>query len=538
MGTVGAVLSLLVLTSVIVIWALSKQDFAANEAIERKANAIQAHDVIINALRAYQAQADTIINQNSDGKEFAQNAKELQQSITIFAKLADTNEEKAWAVEMEKSALLFVANYQNEILPKVKMLVQSQDAKDKAKLAEEIKALDGKTDTILKTLIDDAEKGIASLVAEGGKAQKEYTQTSAQIKVTLITVSLIACAFGAILGFWVAHGISKGIGRIAADLSAGSEQTASAAGQVSSASQSLAQGASEQAASLEETSSSLEEISSMTRRNADNSQKAKDLATQTRQAADAGASDMQAMTTAMNDIKASSDDIAKIIKTIDEIAFQTNLLALNAAVEAARAGEAGMGFAVVADEVRNLAQRSAQAAKETANKIESAINKSEQGVQISAKVAQGLQEIVTKVRQVDELVAEVALASKEQSQGLGQVNTAVGEMDKVTQATAANAEESAAASEELNAQAETLKESVKQLLSMVGGVANQGIQDHVPAPMEVRSSAKAKASYMPAVKSCRTKKPIAMAHHRESAPISASAKADLEIPMDGDFKNF
>jgi methyl-accepting chemotaxis protein len=130
------------------------------------------------------------------------------------------------------------------------------------------------------------------------------------------------------------------------------------------------------------------------------------------------------------------------------------------------------------------------------------------------------------------------LASKEQSQGLGQVNTAVGEMDKVTQATAANAEESAAASEELNAQAETLKESVKQLLSIVGGVANQGIQDHVPAPMEVRSSAKAKASYMPAAKSCRTKKPMAMAHPRESSPISASAKADLEIPMDGDFKNF
>ena len=153
-----------------------------------------------------------------------------------------------------------------------------------------------------------------------------------------------------------------------------------AAGQVSSASQSLAEGASEQAASLEETSSSLEEMSSMTKRNAENAQKANELAKQARAAADTGVGDMQAMNAAMDAIKASSDDIAKIIKTIDEIAFQTNILALNAAVEAARAGEAGMGFAVVADEVRNLAQRSAQAAKETAAKIEGAVSKTAQGV--------------------------------------------------------------------------------------------------------------------------------------------------------------
>ena len=155
---------------------------------------------------------------------------------------------------------------------------------------------------------------------------------------------------------------------------------------------------------------------------------------------------MQTMAVAMNDIKGSSDEVAKIIKTIDEIAFQTNILALNAAVEAARAGEAGMGFAVVADEVRNLAQRAAPAAKETSGKIETAVTKTTQGVQISAKVAQSLQEIVAKVRQVDELAAEVAAASREQSQGIEQVNTAVTQMDKVTQSSAATAEESASAS--------------------------------------------------------------------------------------------
>ena len=171
----------------------------------------------------------------------------------------------------------------------------------------------------------------------------------------------------------------------------------------------------------------------------------------------------------MDAIKGASDDISKIIKTIDEIAFQTNILALNAAVEAARAGEAGMGFAVVAEEVRNLAQRSAQSAKETAGKIEDSVKKSEHGVQICGKVAQSLSAIVGKARQVDTLVAEIAQASKEQTQGIEQVNTAVSQMDKVTQSNAGNAEETAAAAEELSAQSVVLQDSVATLLALVDG---------------------------------------------------------------------
>ena len=207
----------------------------------------------------------------------------------------------------------------------------------------------------------------------------------------------------------------------------------------------------------------------MTKRNAETAGKVKELGSQARQAGDLGVQDMTAMVSAMDDIKRSSDDIAKIIKTIDEIAFQTNILALNAAVEAARAGEAGMGFAVVADEVRSLAQRCAQAAKETAGKIEDAVLKSAKGAEISAKVAKSLEEIVGNARQVDELAGEVAAASQEQSQGISQVNTAVTQMDKVTQTNAASAEESASAAEEMTAQAEALKDAVAELLRLVDG---------------------------------------------------------------------
>lgn len=256
----------------------------------------------------------------------------------------------------------------------------------------------------------------------------------------------------------------------------GSQQLAAASGQVSSASQRLADGASEQAASLEETSSSLEEISTVTRLNAESAQQAKESSHLAREAAESGLSDMENMITAMSEIQKSGDKIAKIIRTIDEIAFQTNILALNAAVEAARAGEAGLGFAVVADEVRNLARRSAEAAKETTEIIEESIVKSRAGSEISQQVAEGLSAIVAKAREVDDLVGQISLASQEQSQGVGLINTSISQLDNVTQGNAAAAEESASAAEQLRSHAALLHEMVADMRAMVTGESTKSMQ--------------------------------------------------------------
>ena len=242
----------------------------------------------------------------------------------------------------------------------------------------------------------------------------------------------------------------------------GTEQVSAAGQQISSGSQSLAQGANEQASSLEEVSSSLEEMASMTKQNAENASQAKELAGIANNNTAQGKQDMTRMSDSINKIKVSSDQTAKIVKTIDEIAMQTNLLALNAAVEAARAGEAGRGFAVVAEEVRNLAQRSAQAAKNTADMIADSVRNADEGVKIAVDVSKSFESIATSNAKVNDLISEIAAASQEQSQGIDQVNTAVAQMDKVTQQNAANSEESASAAEELSSQAEELQNMVGQ----------------------------------------------------------------------------
>jgi methyl-accepting chemotaxis protein len=294
------------------------------------------------------------------------------------------------------------------------------------------------------------------------------TKTS-QIFTGSVTTVIIAAFFVVLAVLVVRYQIAAPLEAVLQHLTSASDHVRASSKQIKTSSQTLADGASKQAASLEETSASLVELSSMTKSNADHARQAKELADHARQAAESGATEIQNMNQSMDAIKQASNNIAKIIKSIDEIAFQTNILALNAAVEAARAGEAGLGFAVVADEVRNLAQRSAKAAHETAEKIKDSIAKSERGVQISLQVSKSFEEINDKIRKVDDLVAHIASASKEQSEGIGQLATAVSEMDKVTQSNAANAEESAGAAQELNSQADALKEALSKMMHLMAG---------------------------------------------------------------------
>ena len=308
-----------------------------------------------------------------------------------------------------------------------------------------------------------------------GLANASYAEAVSGAKIAQITmvISVILAVIIALgLGVWLANSISRPIMGIVEELGEGSGQVTDASGQISEASQSLAEGATEQASSLEQTSAALEEITSMSRQNADNASHANSLAKDTRQEAEKGSAAMEEMTVAMKAINKSSQEISKIIKVIEEIAFQTNLLALNSAVEAARAGEHGKGFAVVAEEVRNLAQRAGAAAKDTASLIEDAVKKAVTGGEIADRAGKTLSGIVENVKKVTDLVGEIASASEEQSKGVTQVGSAITQMDKVTQQNASNAEQTAAASEELSAQAEALNGVVARLLGLVQGTQN------------------------------------------------------------------
>jgi methyl-accepting chemotaxis protein len=409
-------------------------------------------------------------------------------------------------------------------------------------------------DPLLDHTVEGFNKDIDYNIALASKEAETAGQKVSRTLWTIIPAMLISTLVGTLIGWStvrstqaalesINNAIQAGIDKtnntlrgISESLQQGADQTASSSSQLSAASRSLATGCSEQGASVTETGASLEEISAMIRATAENAEKAKDFANQARLAAQTGRLTMDDMTVAMKSIETSSLDISKIVKNIDEIAFQTNILALNAAVEAARAGEAGAGFAVVADEVRSLAQRSAAAAKETAEKIEAAIVSTQRGSKTCGNVGASLEEIVDKVTEADTLVAEIAAAAKEQAQGIRQVGDAMTLMDKVTQGNASSAEQTSSAAEELNAQARLLQDNVEQLRTLIASTS-KAEDGHDAAPVRQLPRRAAQAGTASALTN-GTRLDERVAEVRRKPPHIVMPDDRLTDVEDANFRNF
>jgi len=360
-----------------------------------------------------------------------------------------------------QSVLASTETYLNNFNRLVELLKDRQAGKDGPDLEQRIAAAD-------KEMVAAA-RNVGKVCEEALAEQRSAMASDMRWSRILLGLSGgLALALGIFAAWALTRSLSSSLRRVMDSLRNNASRVAATATQLAEAGRSLAEGSTQQAAALEQTSASMEQMSSVTRQNAQNADMANGLMKESSRTMGQAGNSMEELRSAMDKINAASDEMAKIIKTIDEIAFQTNLLALNAAVEAARAGEAGAGFAVVADEVRNLALRAAQAAQNTGDLIERNVDRIKDASRIVKEADESFGGLSQSAGKVAQLLEDIAHASGEQAQGIEQINQAINEMDKVTQQVAARAEDSAAASVELAEQADDLQNQVSDLTALVG----------------------------------------------------------------------
>jgi methyl-accepting chemotaxis protein len=437
-------------------------------------------DQVVNTVAKQQAAAGTLVSLT--------NAIQNQERALILATDYNDRQEASDLLEKEEDTLrTTIKNYQavatGAETDALTSMVKILDEWHPASMDLRFFAAAGQRDQAAAIALGKSKKllgqvaTLATALSDAGAKAMDASVHSAT-RTTWIALGVVGAVAGlaVVLASVLAVGLLRGLGRslttVASDLDASSTQTLSASRQVSASSQSLAKDANDQAMNLQRVTMTLEDIQSQAERNAEKAGQAEQLANKARSNAHEGTEAMVQMAEAIVSIKEAADHTARIVKTIDEIAFQTNLLALNAAVEAARAGEAGRGFAVVAEEVRNLATRSATAAKDTSSLIENSQHRAGQGVSATERVKALLETIRTAVDETHTLIEGVSETSLDQRQAVLTISEAVNEMDRVTHSSAASAEETAASAEELSAQADSMRQIVSELHHIVRGNKN------------------------------------------------------------------
>ncbi|MFN3325335.1 MAG: methyl-accepting chemotaxis protein [Bryobacteraceae bacterium] len=548
MAAVGVMFAMAVIIGACGMWAIDKLENRLRIATDQMARKIELAGAINTATSdMYVAQRGMFLQTMIRNREGIEKAKEdyhrsgadAEQALREILPLLDSNSGRELAARIQEN----LKTWQDAAVELMKMCEAGNGAGAVRRGLQTSFPLYQKIGRDAVALVELQQAALA-------RERNDAASDTAWSRWLMMAVLAVLVGIGVVI-FLLVRASMRELQRLSRDMKENAEQVAGAAGQVAAASQSLAQGASEQAASIEETSASGEEITSVTRKNSENTQTAAELMGDVDQRVAEANRMLEQMVVSMREINSSSDKIAHIIKVIDEIAFQTNILALNAAVEAARAGEAGMGFAVVADEVRNLAQRSAQAAKDTAGLIQESIKTSAEGKSRLDQVTGAIQAITEAASQVKTLVDEVNIGSKEQSRGIEQIARAIQQMEQVTQNVAASAEESASSSEELSAMAGSMKDAAQRLEQMVGAEerdsAGRPLARKLLTRMKSSSTAKKPGSEGARVSAAtppRSSASAAPSKERASTSKPRAATAVLTkpgpetFPMDEDFKEF